>query len=167
MGDLCFRSWEGAAGATCGLAPGGLPSCWWRRLALLPHCGSSNKLRARARKAGCGWFPDGLSGLPTVDSEAPLVWAASSALIQLQGQSPLRNARDTSPLCHQPSPRPSAPETVRQCTSSLSFLCCISLSLLHEVERGRAGNLADGWASSSGSLTYCPLGRRSCIRFWV
>lgn len=147
MGGLCFRSWEGAAGATCGLAPGGLPSCWCRRLALLPRCGSSNKLRAWEGEAGCGWFPDGLSGLPTVDSEAPLVWAAPSALIRLQGQSRLRNARGTPPLCHQPRPHPSAR---RQCTSSLSLLCCISF-----WECG-AANVADGWAPGSGSLTSFP-----------
>lgn len=71
----------------CGWHLGDRPACWWRRLALLPHYGSSEELRVWEREAGGGWIPDGLSGLPTVDSEAPLVWAAPWALTQRQGQS--------------------------------------------------------------------------------
>lgn len=150
MGDVCFQSWEGAGGLV-GWYLGGCPACWWRRLALLPHCGSSNELRVWEREAGCGWIPDGLSGLPTVDCEAPLVSAAPSALTQLHGQSPLWNGSDTQPAL--PAASPSPPLHWRQCISSL-------------LQRVRAGNLADGWAPSSGSLTSFPLGS-SCIRFWV
>lgn len=145
MGDLCFQSPERAAGAR-GLAAGGLArrACWWRCLALLPHCGFSNELKAQGRGVGRGWFPDELSGLPTADSEAPLVSAAPSALIQLHGQSLLGSASDIRPLCHQPSP-------LSLCTGDNAVLLRPSLVLpslyFPKVERVRAGNLADGWAS--------------------
>lgn len=50
MGDLCFWSPEGARG----LAPGGLAcrACWWRRLALHPHWGFYNELKARGSGGG-------------------------------------------------------------------------------------------------------------------
>ena len=63
-------------------------------------------------KAGYGWSPDGLSGLPTVGSEAPLVSVAPLALIQLHSKSLLWNASETQPTSPPSLPPPlSAPET--------------------------------------------------------
>lgn len=58
-------------------------------------------------QAGHGWIPDGLSGLPTVGSEAPLVSEAPSALIQLHSKSLLWNASETQPASPTASPPPS------------------------------------------------------------
>lgn len=85
------REQRGPQAGTWGICP----ACWQRCLALLPHCASSNELRAWGREAGSGWIPDGLSDVPTVDSEAPLVSAAPSTLIQLHGKSRLWNASET------------------------------------------------------------------------
>lgn len=58
-------------------------------------------------QAGRGWIPDGLSGLPTVGSEAPLVSEAPSALIQLHSKSLLWNASETQPASPHSLPPPS------------------------------------------------------------
>lgn len=93
-------------------------------------------------QAGRGWIPDGLSGLPTVGSEAPLVSVAPSALIQLHSKSLLWNASETQPA----SPH-SLPATLsrhqRQHFPSRPLLSFLRTNPL-EVERVRAGNLAGG-----------------------
>lgn len=79
--------------------------------ALLPHCGPSNELRAWGRGTGHGWIPDGLSGLPIVDCEAPRVSAAPSAPLRLLGRSLLWNASETQPASPTGCPlTPPAPE---------------------------------------------------------
>lgn len=107
----------GACGWHLGVAR---PAGEGRRQTLIPHYSSSEELRVREKEAGCGWVPDGLSGLPTVDSESPLVWAAPWALTQRHGRSPLWNDSGMpailNPLC------PGLPLTrrhQRQCMSSL------------------------------------------------
>lgn len=108
MEDLCFQGWNHRG---CGLAPGGCAQpagggAW----PCFPHCGHSSELRAGGREAGHGWVPDGLSGLPRVDSEAPLVSAAPSALIRLCGGSLLWNASETQPASPRLPLTPSASE---------------------------------------------------------
>lgn len=120
------------------------PACWGRRLALLPPTAAAPVSSEQGgREAGHGWVPDGLSGLPRVDSEAPLVSAAPSALIRLRGGSLLWNASET-----QPASPPAAPHPLCIGDSTLlssPFSPSSVYSLPPAVERVRAGDFAHGW----------------------
>lgn len=103
------------------------------------------------------------SGLPGVDTEAPLVSAAPSALIRPHGKRLLWNVSETQPASPPGCPlTPSAPEIAP--VSSWSLLPFLStLPPRPEVERVRAGDVADGWAPRLRSLTDSPPRRSKAL----
>lgn len=147
--DPCFWSLQGAAGPAgwhrgsqpAQPAGGGAWPCFPTGAAGMSSGHGGGKQAAR------GWFPDGRSGLPAVDSMAPPVSAAPSGVIQL------RLARSGMPVmpklpCHQCAPH-------SLCTGHnafpLSFVSTPS-TCFPEVERFRVRNGADGEAPSSRAL---------------
>jgi hypothetical protein len=148
--DLSSQSRAGVGGA-CGWHLGGLPSLLAEGLTLLPHCSSSNELRAGGREPTVNGFQMGYQVCP--QSTGSLLW--SLQLPQLWFSCPA-NARNGMPLKLNPllsMVSPSTPLLSGIAHFSLSFPASLVQSP-PEVERVGAGNLADSWGSGSGALAY-------------
>lgn len=151
-GTWAFRAGRRLVGLWAGTW-GICPACWSRRPALCSHSGgSSNGLRVRGRREAGDGFQMGYQVCPRPGSEAPLVSAAPSALIQPQGESPLWNASETQPAAPTSlPPNPWAPETAR------SFSAPSPLPGANPPP-SKAGTVRAG--NSSGSLTYFLQGKK-------
>lgn len=148
----------GGSSMACVLAPGGWPDLLVKAPALLPpEAPPLSTGRGGGREAGRGWVPDGLF---QVCPQSALRLLSSDSAAQPR---PRWNASET-----QAASPPAAPSLLRHQSWRMSSLPRLAFVGTKPPRiRVRAGNLADGWAPSSGSLTYVPLGRCSHIRFWV
>lgn len=150
-GTWAFRARRGLVGLWAGTW-GICPACWSRRRALHSHSGgAANGLWVRGRREAGDGFWMGCQVCPWPASEAPLVSAAPSALIQPQGKSPLRNASEA-----QPGAPTSLPQPLGTRDGTL-LLCPLPASWGHPPP-SKAGTLRAG--NSSGSLTYFLRGKK-------